>query len=188
MAYDIIFDGQDGRKMAYVTAPGQWATIANGTGVITGSPVALVDGINNVVGITAVGTLVITLPAGTGGALTAVSAGAIIDGSPVTLAPGANTITITAVGAGTITVTFTMGATPTITIPIPGIRNIDAVITASITGGYKIDPAYATVAGNKVAVQPQYYVNNTGGAGPAANVPKAANLSGQTIALLVIGH
>ncbi|MGA2160400.1 MAG: hypothetical protein ABSG90_14455 [Dehalococcoidia bacterium] len=188
MAYDIIFDGQDGRKMAYVTALAQWATIANGTGVITGSPVALVDGINNVVGITGVGTLVITLPAGTGGALTAVSAGATIAGSPVTLVPGVNTITITAVGAGTITVTFTLAATPTIPIQVPGIRVIDAVVTASITGGYKVDPAYATVAGNIVTVKPQYYVNNTGGAGPAANVPKATDLSGQTIALLVIGY
>jgi hypothetical protein len=188
MAYDIIFNSQDGRKMAYVTAPGQWATIKNGTGVITGSPVALVDGINNVVGITGTGTLVITLPAGTGGVLTAVSAGATIAGSPVALLPGVNTITITAVGAGTITVTFTMVATPTIPIEIPGIRTIDAVISASMTGGYKADPGNVGVAGNIVTVQPQYYINNTGAAGPAANVPKAADLSGQTIALLVIGH
>ena len=188
MAYDIIFEGQDGRKMAYVTALGQWASIKNGTGVITGSPVALVDGVNNVVGITGVGTLVITLPAAIVGVLIAVSAGATIAGSPVALLPGVNTINITAVGAGTITVTFTLAATPTIPIEIPGIRNIDAVIEASITGGYKVDPAAATVAGNIVTVQPQYYINNTGAAGPAANVPKATDLSGQTIAVLVIGH
>ena len=166
-AYDIVFEGQDGRKMAYVTASGQWATIANGTGVITGSPVTMIDGANAVVGITQVGTLLITLPAGTGGVLTAVSAGATIAGSPVTLVPGINVITITAIGAGTITVTFTMVATPTIAIEIPGMRVIDAVIQASITGGYKVDPAAATISGDKVTVQPQYYVNNTGGAGPA---------------------
>jgi hypothetical protein len=187
MAYDIILEGQDGRKLAYVTQSGAWATIANGTGVITGSPVTLLDaGPNVVAGITAIGTFLVTIPTGCTG--TVASNGATVQGTPVTLAAGINTITITAVGAGTINVTLAIPATPTITIEIPGIRNIDAVIEASISGGYKIDPAAVTVAGNKVTVQPQQYLNNTGGAGAATNVPKAVDLSGQTIALTVIGH
>jgi hypothetical protein len=107
-AYDIIFSGQDGRKIAYVTA------------------------------------------AGRGG-----------------------------------------GAVQTQTIEIPGIRDIDAVIGASITGGYFLNSSLCTVAGNKVTVEPMYFAYNTDGGvtdAPAIDVPAATPLAAETIALVVIGH
>jgi hypothetical protein len=269
MANNIVFYGQNGRKIAYVTAPGPWATLANLTGTIAGSPVTLVSGAQNPVIATA-GTFVITLPASCVG--TAATNAATVVGSPVTLAPGTNVITVVGVGAITITLSFlpvgatiadligtvlgspvalTVGAnvitltgtgTLTVTLPpgyagtavtggggavvtnspvtlytgvniitvtlggantfainlvlvaaavieIPGIRVIDAVLEASITGGYKADPAYVAVAGNKVTVQVQYYGNNTIAVpGAAIDVPYATNLLAQTIALAVIGH
>ena len=36
MANNVILNGQNGRKIAYVTAPGPWATLANLTGTIAG--------------------------------------------------------------------------------------------------------------------------------------------------------
>jgi hypothetical protein len=270
MAYDIVFNGQNGRKLAYVTAPGPWATLANGTGTIAGSPVTLVSGAQNPAIATA-GSFVITLPASCVG--TAATNVATVVGSPVTLAPGTNVITVVGVGAITITLSFlpvggtianlggtitvspttlvtganaitlTGTGTLTVTLPagyagtavsgggpgatvtgspvtlytgvniitvtlngnniftinlvlvaaavieIPGIRTIDAVIEASITGGYKVDPAYVTVSGNKVTVQVQYYGNNSIAVpGAAIDVPYATNLLAQTIAVAVIGH
>jgi hypothetical protein len=270
MAYDIVFNGQNGRKIAYVTAPGPWATLANGTGTIAGSPVTLVTGAQNpaiatagtfvitlpascvgtaatnvatvvggpvtlapgtnvitVVGagaititlsflpvggtiangttgtiavsptalvtgvntitLTGTGTLVVTLPPGYAGTAVTGGGGAVVTGSPVTLYTGANIITVTLGGANTFTINLVLVAAAV--IEIPGIRVIDAVIEASITGGYKVDPAYVTVAGNKVTVQVQYYGNNTIAVpGAAIDVPYATNLLAQTIAVAVIGY
>jgi hypothetical protein len=141
----------------------------------------------NVLGLTGTGTLVVTLPPGYAGTAVSGAGGAVVTGSPVTLYTGVNVITVTLGGGNGFTINLVLVAAAV--IEIPGIRTIDAVIEASITGGYKADPAYVTVAGNKVTVQVQYYANNSIAVpGAAIDVPYANNLSAQTIAVAVIGH
>jgi hypothetical protein len=185
-AYDIVFNGQDGRKIAQVTAP-LGAVLSNGTGVIGGAPLTLTAGANAVAGITKIGTFVITLPTGYTGI--AASNGATIFGSPVALVAGPNVIDVTVLGAGTITVTITE-VTTAITIEVPGIRTIDAVIDASMTGGYLVSAADAVIAGNKVTLQPYYfgYLTDAAADDTAIVVPNTVDLSGEMITLTVIGH
>jgi hypothetical protein len=184
-SFNIIGALQDGRKTARVTAPGAWASLINGTGIIAVSPTVLAHGANAVAGITKIGTFFIILPAGATG--TATSNGATVDPSPTNLVAGVNTITVTVLGAGTITVTLVLPAAPTIEIEVPGIRTIDAVIAASIDGGYFVNPSLCTVVGNKVTVQPMYF-DYAGAVGPAIVVPRASDLSTLTISLVVIGY
>ena len=183
-AYDIIGNLQDGRKIAYLKKL-LGGTISNGTGIITGAPVTLALGANAITGITKTGTLIITLPSGDTG--TAASNGATISGTPVPLVAGVNVITITALGAGTITVTVVCAATAA-TIEIPGLRRIDAVIDASIDGGYYVEAAAVTIAGNKVTIQPQFFDYTSGASGPAISVPTTTDLSAQNASLVVIGY
>ena len=88
---------------------------------------------------------------------------------------------VTATGRGA-------GAVQTQTIEIPGIRRIDAVIGASITGGYFLNPSLCTVAGNKVTVEPMYFNNAAVASGPAIDVPAGNSLAATTIALVAIGY
>jgi hypothetical protein len=75
-------------------------------------------------------------------------------------------------------------------IEVVGLNTIQAVIAASIDGGYKLDPAAVTIAGNKVTVQPMYYHYGSGGVadGVAINVPTSVDLSAQIAQLTVIGY
>ena len=177
----IIALTQDGSKIAQVSTL-LGAILNNGSGVATGAPVDLALGANTVT-TTTKGTFIINVPSGSAG--TVASAGATVTGSPVTLVPGPNTITTTT--TGTITVTITVAATAE-AIEIPGIRTIQAVIGASLSGGYKLGPADCTIAGNKVTIQPMYYDYAAVGAGAAINVPTSVDLSAVTCNLTVIGY
>jgi hypothetical protein len=68
-------------------------TLVNGTGVMTGSPVALTLLGSTEITVTAAGTFVISLPVGYSGVAT--SATSTITNGPVTLVPGNNTVTAT---------------------------------------------------------------------------------------------
>lgn len=80
------------------------------------------------------------------------------------------------------------GAVQTQTIEIPELRTIDAVIAASIDGGYEVSPSLCTIAGNKVTIEPMYYDYANVGSGVAIDVPAGTNLANQTIDLIVIGY
>jgi hypothetical protein len=188
MALDIIAEFIDGSKVAQLTGVSLGGYISNGTGLITGAPVTLARGANAVTGITKTGTLLITMPSGS--SASAASNGATIANTPVACPAGATTaINITALGAGTITVTVTVAATTDI-IEIVGLRTIQAVIGASLSGGYKLDPAAVSIAGNKVTIQPMYYAYNSGAGadGVAINVPTSVDLSAVLCNLTVIGY
>ncbi len=72
-------------------------------------------------------------------------------------------------------------------IEVPGIRKIDQIISASISGGYLLDPSDIAIAGNKLTAQ-AYYFNYTAGTGVAIIVPNTVDLSAETIAIAVIGY
>jgi hypothetical protein len=76
-------------------------TIADGSGTLgaPGSPITLVAGIQDIT-IAVAGTFTVTLPAGNTGVAT--SGGWVVTGTPQTLNPGANTITVEAGGANHI--------------------------------------------------------------------------------------
>ena len=78
--------------------------------------------------------------------------------------------------------------TDSVTIEFAGIRVIEAVIAASIDGGYKVDAGQVSVVGNKVTVIPQYYDYDFAGDNPAINVPTTVDLSARTIDVTVIGY
>lgn len=78
---------------------GAGGTATDGTGTMTGSPVALDWGLNQAT-VTVAGTFVIDIPIGGSG--TATTGGWTITGSPVALVEGPNTITVELGGAGTI--------------------------------------------------------------------------------------
>jgi hypothetical protein len=183
MSASIIALTQDGSKIAQVSKL-LGATLNNGSGVATGAPITLALGANTVT-TTTQGTFIVNVPSGSAG--TVATAGATVTGSPVTLVPGANVITTTT--TGTITVTITVSATAEV-IEVVGLREIQAVIGASLSGGYKLDPAAVTVAGNKVTIQPMYYHYDSGAAadGPAVNVPTNVDLSAIKCALTVVGY
>jgi hypothetical protein len=80
---------------------GSGATVTDGTGTMTGSPVALDIGANTPT-VTADGTFIVEVPIGGSG--TAVTGGWVVTDSPKALVEGTNTITVQAGGAGTITI------------------------------------------------------------------------------------
>ena len=182
MAYDIVAQFANGSKLAQLTNIPVTSIVNNGTGIATGAPIAVVIGANTVT-TTTKGTFLIYLAPGYTGTVT--SAGATVTGSPVTLVEGWNTITTTT--TGTITVTIACTTTQT-TIEILGLRSIyQAVIGASLSGGYKLDPAACTIAGNKVTITPMYY-NYAGANGVAIAVPNTVDLNTVTCNLTVIGY
>jgi len=187
MSYDIIGLFQDQSKLAQLTGVALGGTLVNGTGVVSAAPVILARGANTIT-VATPGTFIITMPTGSS-AVAATGSGAIT-GSPVTCPAGASTtVTFTGIAGQNFTVTVTVNATAEI-FEIPGIRTIQAVIGASLSGGYKLDPAAVTVAGNKVTIQPQYYAYNTDTAADnaAINVPTSVDLSAVLLNLTVVGY
>jgi hypothetical protein len=86
------------------------ATMTNGTGTVTGSPITLVEGANTVT-VTVVGTFILELEHGTVG--TVANGTGTVTGSPVTIVAGTNTITVPGGGAGTLIVTVNLQDTVT---------------------------------------------------------------------------
>lgn len=84
------------------------ATMTNGTGTVTGSPITFAEG-DTVVDVTGTGTFTIELEKGTVG--TVADLGGTVTGSPVELVAGTNTITVT--GVGTLTVSVELETTQT---------------------------------------------------------------------------
>jgi hypothetical protein len=82
---------------------GLTGTIANGSGIVTGSTLTLNAGTNTPT-ITQAGTFTVVVPTGSAG--TAATGGWTVATSPVTLVEGSNTITVSAGGSGTITITL----------------------------------------------------------------------------------
>lgn len=161
-------------------------TLSNGTGVATGAPVTLGSTAPVVVTTTKAGTFIVTMPSGSSASVA--STGGTVSPSPTVCPAGASTV-VTVTIAGTITVTTTVAATAA-TIEIPELREIQAVIGASLTGGYKVDPATVTIAGNKVTIQPQYYgyLTDVGSDDPAINVPTTVDLAAIVCQITAIGY
>lgn len=84
------------------------ATMTDGTGTVTGSPITLTEG-DTVVTVTVAGTFTFELEKGTVGTVT--DLGGTVTGSPVELVAGTNTITVTV--AGTFTVSVELETTQT---------------------------------------------------------------------------
>lgn len=70
-------------------------------------------------------------------------------------------------------------------VVVPELEHVHAVLSASITGGYKIGGL--SVSGNRVTVVVHYYDYPAASAGTSTEIPAGTNLSGQTITLIVIG-
>jgi hypothetical protein len=180
----IIALTQDQSKVAQITGLALGGVLSNGTGVVTAAPVILARGVNTIT-VATPGTFVITMPSGSS-AVVATGTGAIT-GSPVTILGGVTTtVTFTGVAAQNFTVTVTVNATAEV-IEVVGLREIQAVISASLSGGYKLNPAACTIAGNKVTIQPQYY-DYAAADGPAIAVPTTVDLSAVLCNLTVIGY
>ena len=185
-SYNFIDQFQDGSKLANQQNL-LGGTASNGTGTFAAAPLTLAAGLNTIT-VTKPGTFVIVLPSGTS-AVIATGTGAIT-GSPVTALGGTTTtVTFTGIAGQTFTVTTTVNATAEV-IEVLGIRTIQAVIGASLSGGYKLDPAAVSIAGNKVTIQPMYYAYNSGAGadGVAINVPTSVDLSAVLCNLTVIGY
>jgi hypothetical protein len=186
MAFDIIAIFEDQTKLAQLTGELLGGNVSNGTGIFAAAPATLATGLNTIT-VTTPGTFVVTLPSGTS-AVIAAGTGTITGGGA---AAGGTTTTITFTGiAGqTFTVTTTVNATSSI-IEVVGLRTIQAVVGASLNGGYKLDPAAVTIAGNKVTIQPQYYHYGSGiiADGVAINVPTSVDLSAILYNLTVLGY
>lgn len=84
---------------------GSGGTATDGTGTMTGSPVALDIGLNQPT-VTVAGTFIIDVPIGGSG--TAATNGWVVAGSPVALVEGENTITVNGGGAGVIDITMAL--------------------------------------------------------------------------------
>jgi len=107
------------------------ATMTDGTGTCTGSPITLTSGANTVT-VTVAGTFLIELDYGTVG--TAASGTGTVNGSPVTLREGVNTITVPGGGTGDITVTVQLQNTQTrITDTVTG-TGFDLTALATLFG------------------------------------------------------
>ena len=92
------------------------ATMTNGTGAVTGSPITLTEGANTV-DVTGNGTFTMELAKGVTGTVADVTAN--VTGSPVAIVYGSNTITATGLGDLLVTVTVT---------------NTQSSITGTVTG------------------------------------------------------
>jgi len=92
----------------YTTSFG--ATMTDGTGTVTGSPITLVEGANTVT-VTVAGTFTLDLLTGTVG--TVADGIGTVTGSPVDVVAGANTVTVPGGGTGTLIVTVNLENTQT---------------------------------------------------------------------------
>ena len=106
-AKNIMFKNIRFRPPAYTGSP-LLCTVKNGTGTMSGSPVALTIG-SNTPTITVAGTFTVTLPKGITG--TATTGGWTVTGSPVTLNEGSTT-TLTVESGGSSTITITLATVP----------------------------------------------------------------------------
>jgi hypothetical protein len=88
------------------------ATITNGTGLCTGSPIQLISGVNTVPA-TGDGTFVLVLKKGTVGTAASIGGSGTVNSSPVTLVSGINTITVPGGGTGNISITVQLESTQT---------------------------------------------------------------------------
>jgi hypothetical protein len=70
-------------------------------------------------------------------------------------------------------------------VTVGDLSRIDAVLSATISGGYKVRST--SVSGNKVTVAVDYFDYGATDAGPAIQVPAGTNLSAQTITLITMG-
>ncbi|MEM1601324.1 MAG: hypothetical protein QW339_05060 [Sulfolobales archaeon] len=71
------------------------------------------------------------------------------------------------------------------TVRVPELEHVHAVLSALITGGYKIGGL--SISGNTVIVIVHRYDYPATSAGPSVEVPAGTDLSGQTITLIVVG-
>lgn len=94
------------------------ATMTDGTGTVTGSPITLVAGANTVT-VTVVGTFTLDLLTGTVG--TVADGTGTVTGSPVDVVAGQNTVTVPVAGEGTLIVTVNL-------------QNTQTTITGTVTG------------------------------------------------------
>ncbi|MEM1694793.1 MAG: hypothetical protein QW456_11350 [Ignisphaera sp.] len=76
-------------------------------------------------------------------------------------------------------------ATGGFAVRVPELEHVHAVLSASITGGYKIGGL--SISGNAVTVVVHYYNYPATAAGPSTEVPAGTDLSGQTVTLVVVG-
>jgi len=97
-----------GSDLDYTTSFG--ATMTDGTGTVTGSPIELDEG-ENTVTVTAVGTFVFSLEQGTVGNVT--DGTGTVTGSPVDLVAGNTTVTVPDGGTGTLIVYVVLATTQT---------------------------------------------------------------------------
>lgn len=71
------------------------------------------------------------------------------------------------------------------TVIVPELEHVHEVLSAFITGGYKIGEV--SISGNTVKVVIHQYNYPSTTAGPSAEVPAGTNLSTQKITLIVVG-
>lgn len=71
------------------------------------------------------------------------------------------------------------------TVTVPELARVDAVLFASIDGGYRV--ANATKTGNTVTLFFHYFDYDSTSDGTSINVPNGTDLSGRAITLVVIG-
>lgn len=94
---------------------------------------------------------------------------------------GRKVVFVTTAGRGAST-------TSTQTIEVKGLRRIECVVSANISGGYMIQAADTTIAANKITVQPYYWDFSQTAPATATAVPSSVDLSSQTIDATVIGY
>lgn len=70
-------------------------------------------------------------------------------------------------------------------VTIPDLKVVDAVLSASIDGGYRV--ASYSISGNVVTLFYHYFDYPSTTAGPSVTVPNTTNLSGRTVKLVVLG-
>ena len=74
-----------------------------------------------------------------------------------------------------------------VSVTVDEVNRIDAVIHASIDGGYFTNVSLCSVSGNTVTVPVYRFNYGAASPGPAVEVPDGTDLSGTTITLIVIG-
>ncbi len=71
---------------------------------------------------------------------------------------------------------------------VKSVRDVDAVLSISCSGGYKVDPAAVTVEAGSITVPVYYYDYDAASDGPAVEVPAGTDLSGVSFQAIIVGH
>jgi len=71
---------------------------------------------------------------------------------------------------------------------ITSVRDIDAVLSISCSGGYKVDAAAVTVAAGSITVPVYYYDYDAAADGAAVEVADGTDLSGVSFQAIIVGH